>query len=300
MFSHRFKLVYMPEGRSKSKEYRFSPAKVYALVGTGILGMLIVVAALSALTITLFNDYRLQSLNRENDLLYRQIDQANERLLAMQSQIAQLTESDEELRLLADMPLIDEATRQAGIGGSLPAPGIDPIQDVQNLLEKLEMQISIQKQSFPEILRKMEENLDVAACTPAISPLDKIRLTSGFGWRRDPFTGRRTAHKGLDFGAERGTQVKATADGKVTLAKRVPTFGKVIIIDHGFGFETVYGHLNSFKIKLGESVKRGQQIGTVGNTGRSSGPHLHYEVRVNNKQVDPLDYVFDESITVIK
>ena len=88
----------------------------------------------------------------------------------------------------------------------------------------------------------------------------------------------------------------ATADGVVVDAKRIPNFGKTIVIDHGFGYETVYGHLQTFKVRPGSKVKRGQIIGTVGNTGRSTAPHLHYEVRVNKEQVDPLDYMFEESL----
>ena len=129
---------------------------------------------------------------------------------------------------------------------------------------------------------------------------EKIRITSRFGYRKDPFSGYKRPHKGLDFGAMRGTPIMATADGRVTMSKRVPTFGKVVIINHGFGFETVYGHMQSFNVKVGDKVKRRDVIGLVGNTGRSKGPHLHYEVRVNSKQVDPLDYVFDESVASIK
>lgn len=300
MSNRRFKIIYLPEGRSDIKEYRFSRLRYISLLSAGILAVLLLVVALSASIVTLFPDYRLQSLTRENHLLYEQINSAQVALDRLQEEIGLLSESDIELRLMADLPLIDEATRQAGIGGSLPSPGIDPAQDMQNLLAKLERQIEVQKRSLPEILLKMEENLDVAAHTPAISPLEKIRITSKFGYRKDPFTGYKRPHKGLDFGAKRGTQLMATADGVITMAKRVPTFGKVIIIDHGFGFETVYGHLQSFNVSQGDKVKRTDVIGLVGSTGRSKGPHLHYEVRVNGKQVDPMDYVFDHSMASIK
>lgn len=300
MSKRRFKIIYFPEGRSDIKEYRFTGFKFASLLTAGIFSLLLIIAAISASIIGLFPDYRLQSLSRENQLLYDQIGRSHAALNEMQEEINRLSESDIELRLMADLPLIDEATRQAGIGGSLPSPGIDPAQDMQNLLEKLERQIDLQQLSLPEILVKMEENLDVAAHTPAIAPLEKIRITSRFGYRKDPFSGYKRPHKGLDFGAMRGTPIMATADGRVTMSKRVPTFGKVVIINHGFGFETVYGHMQSFNVKVGDKVKRRDVIGLVGNTGRSKGPHLHYEVRVNSKQVDPLDYVFDESVASIK
>ncbi len=300
MSNHRFKIIYLPEGRSQVREFNFNRGKVFLLFTIVAFIILAIVAGLSTAFITLFPDYRLQAMSRENELLYEQVAQAQEKMMKLQSQIDDLAESDTRLRLMADLPLIDDATREAGIGGSLPSPGIDPVQDMQNLLTKLEHQINLQKQSFPEILKKIEENLDVAAHTPAISPVEEIRITSKFGYRKDPFTGLRRPHKGLDFGAPRGTPVFATADGRVVMVKRVPTFGKVVMIDHGYGYETVFGHLHSFNVKVGDKVKRGDIIGTVGNTGRSNGSHLHYEVRINNKQVDPMDFVFDESMITIK
>jgi murein DD-endopeptidase MepM/ murein hydrolase activator NlpD len=137
------------------------------------------------------------------------------------------------------------------------------------------------------------------AHTPAIAPLKNIRMTSKYGWRKDPFTHFLVPHRGIDFAESRGAKVFATADGVVTLAKTVPTFGRVIIIDHGYGYETVYGHLQSLYVYSGQQVKRGQIIGVVGNSGRSTAPHLHYEVRVDGNQVNPLDYVFDENLSTI-
>ena len=300
MFKQKFKILYLPTGRSSKREFRFSRGKLAFFTILFCLSIIIVVSGLTTLALTLVPDYRLRALTRENRLLLQQINSAEQSLRIIQEEVNSLAASDEELRLMADLPLIDEATRQAGIGGSLPSPGIDPAQDLQLLLGQLERQLELQKNSYPEILRKLEENLNIAAHTPAISPVRKIRITSRFGWRKDPFTGVRKPHKGLDFGAPRGTEVFATADGVIATCKRAPTFGKVIVIDHGYGYETAFGHLQSFKVKRGQKVTRGQLIGTVGNTGRSTAPHLHYEVRINNKQVDPMDFIFDEKLTSIK
>ena len=300
MFKHKFKILYLPAGRSSKREFRFSQAKLAFFTIIFCLSIIVLVSGLTALALTLIPNYSLRALTRENRLLLQQIDSSEQSLRIFQEEVNFLADRDEELRLMTDLPLIDEATRQAGIGGSLPSPGIDPAQDLQLLLGQLERQIEVQKNSYPEILRKLEENLDIAAHTPAISPVEKIKITSKFGWRKDPFTNVRRPHKGLDFGALRGTEVFATADGVVTMCKRVPTFGKFIVIDHGYGYETAFGHLQSFKVKRGQKVTRGQLIGAVGNTGRSTAPHLHYEVRVNKKQVDPMDFIFDEKLTTIK
>ncbi len=300
MPSRRFKLIYLPEGRSAKKEINLTRTKVFALAAALIAVMLITVTGLGSLTAALFPNRQILELNQENRVLSQQVIDTEKRLVGLEKDLKRLAERDTELRLMVDLPLIDEATRQAGIGGNLPSPGIDPAEDMRNLLKRLEQQVSIQKRSYPEILKKMEDNKEIALHTPAISPLTNMRITGRFGWRPDPFTGIRRPHKGMDFGAVRGTPVLATADGRVVLVKRVPTFGKVVVIDHGYGYETVYGHLNSFEVMTGERVKRGQVIGGVGNTGRSTAPHLHYEVHVNNKAVDPLDFVFDESVAIFK
>ena len=196
---------------------------------------------------------------------------------------------------MVDLPLIDEETRLAGIGGNLPAEGVDPALDLHSLIDQLERQLEIQKQSYPEILEKFKDNEDLICHTPSICPLNNPRSTSRFGYRKDPFTRQIRFHHGLDFGAPRGTPIRATADGVVVLAKRMALMGKVVVIDHGYGYETVYGHMQSFRVSKGSSVKRGDIIGTVGNTGRSTAPHLHYEVRTNKKQVDPLDYMYEDN-----
>jgi len=300
MPSHRFKLIYLPEGRSAKQEINLTRAKVIVLAGALCAVMLITVTGLGSLAAALFPNRQMLELNRENSALSQQVIDTEKRLAGLEKDLKRLSERDTELRLMVDLPLIDEATRQAGIGGNLPSPGLDPAEDMRNLLKRLEQQAAIQKQSYPEILKKIEENKEIALHTPAISPIANMRITGRFGWRPDPFTGVRRPHKGMDFGAVRGTPVLAAADGRVVLVKRVPTFGKVIVIDHGFGYETVYGHLQSFEVVTGERVKRGQVIGGVGNTGRSTAPHLHYEVHVNNKAVDPLDFVFDESVAIFR
>ncbi|MBC8203960.1 M23 family metallopeptidase [bacterium] len=296
----RFKILYLPGNSSSVREFRFSRNKIFLLFGGFAILLLFLVVSLTFVSRILISDYQMAMLQRENVMLNESIVHAEEKMLTLQNQIDKLITSDEKLRLLADIPLIDEETREAGIGGSLPSPGIDIGSDLAEYLNKLERQVELQKVSFAEIHSKINRNLDIAKCTPAICPVTNPRLTSGYGWREDPFSGVLAPHRGLDFGAERGTPVFATADGKVVMTKRVNTFGKVILIDHGYGYETLYGHLQSYNVKSGQTVKRGDIIGTVGNTGRSTAPHLHYEVRVNHEQVNPADFMFEEILLTFK
>jgi murein DD-endopeptidase MepM/ murein hydrolase activator NlpD len=266
------------------------------VAGLSLFFVLATVTGLIVLGLAINSDYRVQALMRENSLLMEQIKLTHQKARALQSQIDELVKNDEHLRMVADLPIIDEATRQAGVGGNLTSPGIDPAQDLEILLQKLEQQVEIQKRSYPEIMAKMERNASVVTHTPSVCPVPELRINSGFGYRRDPFTKARDFHHGLDIGCPRGTQVKATADGVIIATEWVPAYGNVLVIDHGFGYRTIYAHLQSFIAKKYQRVKRGDAIAKSGNTGRSTAPHVHYEVRVNNKTVNPLDYIFSDTM----
>jgi len=222
----------------------------------------------------------------------------NQRLSDFNIQLSELYNEDDRLRILADIPKIDEDVRQVGIGGFI-VPEVSMTHDDETVsslifdLDKIERELRLQRASFGEIQKQFRDKADLIAHTPSISPLDGGYVSSGFGMRRDPFTGRRAHHNGIDYSVERGTPIIASADGKVIFAKRTPGLGKLVIIDHGYGFRTAYGHMNRILIKKGQSVERWQKIGEVGSTGRSTAPHLHYEVHIERKAVDPLDYIYD-------
>lgn len=141
---------------------------------------------------------------------------------------------------------------------------------------------------------KIQGKLVLLSCTPSVLPVEGL-VTHGFAWRKDPFTGKRAFHTGLDISARRGAPVRAPADGVVTSAGWLHGYGKEIEINHGYGVSTRYGHLNRIDVKPGDVVKRGDTIGEVGSTGRSTGPHLHYEVLENGKPVNPIPrYILEE------
>jgi septal ring factor EnvC (AmiA/AmiB activator) len=146
--------------------------------------------------------------------------------------------------------------------------------------------------SLDELVHQLEEKRTKLASMPSIWPA-RGWLTSRYGYRISPFTGRRQLHAGLDIAAREGTKVIAPARGRVRFVGRRGPLGKAVIIDHGFGVRTLYGHNSEILVKVGDEVARGQQISAVGSTGRSTGPHLHYVVEVNGKSRDPLNYIFD-------
>ncbi len=159
-------------------------------------------------------------------------------------------------------------------------------------LNQLELELDMQERSFTELHEFLMEQSSVLASTPSILPTRGWR-TSSYGKRRDPFTGLRAMHKGLDVANRVGTSIIAPADGIVTRVTRKPSLGKLVEIKHGYGIKTRYAHLSKSKVRVGQKVKRGEQIALMGNTGRSTGTHLHYEVVVNGINVNPAKYVLN-------
>jgi murein DD-endopeptidase MepM/ murein hydrolase activator NlpD len=166
------------------------------------------------------------------------------------------------------------------------------IHQMHKSLENLETEIAVTSISQKELSDFLEEQKSILACTPSICPTEGW-VSSGFGYRISPFTNQREFHKGLDIGTRVGTPVISPADGLVTFAGREGNFGNMIAINHGYNLMTRYGHLHKFRVKKGQYVKRGQIIGEVGQTGRCTGPHLHYEVLVNGVPANPLRYILD-------
>lgn len=163
-------------------------------------------------------------------------------------------------------------------------------------IDVLQKELAIQSKSLDDILKMAKAKDKLLAAIPAIQPVKNENLksmASGFGYRTDPFTKARKMHEGMDFTAKTGTPIYATGDGVVERADNTASgYGNHIVIRHGFGYETLYGHLSKYKCRAGQRIKRGDVIGYVGSTGRSEGPHLHYEVHKNGKVVNPLNFYY--------
>lgn len=164
---------------------------------------------------------------------------------------------------------------------------------MHNFLHQLNIEARLEEVKQQELLRTIREKSDILAATPSIKPTEGW-YSSGFGWRTSPFTGKREFHKGVDISAPRGTPILSPAKGRVVYVGKKGGYGLMITIDHGGGTTTRYAHLHGASVKKGDRIGRGDVIAQVGNTGRSTGPHLHYEVRVNGVPVNPRRYILDD------
>jgi murein DD-endopeptidase MepM/ murein hydrolase activator NlpD len=170
--------------------------------------------------------------------------------------------------------------------------------DIANQLNNISSRMIFQKKSYENIAQLINRKDEKLASIPAIQPVSNKqldRIASGFGTRIDPIYGTPKMHKGLDFAAPQGTPIYATGNGVVKVAgESNGGYGNHVVINHGYGYQTLYGHMVRIKVRAGQSVKRGEVIGWVGSTGKSTGPHCHYEVLVNNNHVDPVYFFYND------
>ncbi len=163
--------------------------------------------------------------------------------------------------------------------------------DLQKNIAELMAQIDFDTDHLSDLEAKLLQQSVLKDTLPNSSPVDAAYNSSSYGWRIDPFNGSKAFHEGLDFTADTGTLIHAAADGIVSAAERTPDYGNIVKIDHGSGLETRYAHASKLLVKVGERVAKGQIVAEVGNTGRSTGPHLHYEIRLNGNSLDPRKYL---------
>jgi len=218
-------------------------------------------------------------------------------------QLTEIKESNAKIKVLANLNVHSGSSLRQGLGGpdpavaalttdSLDAARSQAIENMHRDLQVLELRLVDEQQQSNLLQDYLEEQKAVLNFTPSIRPV-RGWISSGFGYRRSPFTGKREFHRGLDIVNRKGSPVVATADGRVKFAGHNGGYGNLVVVDHGMGVETKYGHLYRIEVKVGDKVIRGQEIGALGNTGRSTGPHLHYEIVVSKHAVDPRRYFID-------
>jgi murein DD-endopeptidase MepM/ murein hydrolase activator NlpD len=242
-----------------------------------------------------------KKLKSENEQLRFHFEMLNKRISETEMALADIQRRDKNIyRIIFEAePLADEM-RNPGIGGinSYKNIDLDIIAQTASKIDALSRSMVVQSKSYDDIIELAKTKKDFFRSVPAISPISDRnfkRFASGFGYRIHPIYKTRKMHTGIDLSAPRGTKVFAAGDGEVVKAgKSTGGYGKLIIIDHGYGYKSLYAHLHSVDIKRGSKIKRGEFMGTVGNTGRSIAPHLHYEVRYNDKPVDPVNYYFND------
>lgn len=245
-----------------------------------------------------------QLLEREWEITGQreQIQQFAEDINALRSRFIALKGFEKKIRIMADIERKGGEEGLFGVGGSMPGdldPKIDLsekhddlMREMQDQLEHLELASANQAGGFQSLLEALDDKRNLLACTPSIRPTNGW-ISSKFGRRRSPFTGRREFHKGYDISAQKGTDIIATADGTVTFSGKNGLMGRMITIDHGNGIVTRYGHCSKLLKKKGESVERGDVIALVGSSGRTTGPHVHYEVYVKGIAINPERFIFN-------
>jgi len=243
-------------------------------------------------------------LRKENNLLRTHYDLLRMEISQVNNVLEDLIQRDENLyRAIFNADSIPMSIRKSGFGGSNRYEHLrgltnsDLLVETTQKIDLLKKQLYIQSNSLEELISMGKDLDNKLRCIPAIQPVknkDMKRTASGYGWRMDPFYHISRFHSGMDFSTDRGADIYATGDGTVVMASWKQGYGNCIIIDHGYDYQTLYGHIDKYKVRVGQKVQRGEVIATVGNTGRSISPHLHYEVYFKGRHDNPQKYFFQD------
>lgn len=244
-------------------------------------------------------------LKREIHFLEQQYSQLDEKLKQTEVVLGDIQQRDDKIyRIIFETSPIDAGVRQAGFGGVNRYKNLngynnsDLVVKTTKKLDVVTKKLYVQSKSFDELFDLAQNKEKMLASIPAIMPVagkDLKRVASGYGYRIHPIYKTRKLHTGMDFTAPTNTPIYATGVGKVVRVQRLRSgYGHHVVVDHGFGYKTLYAHMNRIKVRKGQKVKRGQELGTVGNTGTSTAPHLHYEVHKNNSKINPANFYYND------
>jgi len=285
----RYTILVIPEGSNQVRRY---------LVGSGLVRSLLVAAGLATIGFGLLawgylnNRYdsaelkRLRAANLEQRVELARL--AGE-LALLNQDVVLLEQNDAQVRSMANLAP-SRKNILSGIGGPPETEDHPRFSELQRQIDDVRQQIDLRRQSQEEVQAVLNDQHSLLASKPQGWPVNGW-LTSTFGMRKSPFTGRRKMHEGLDIASRTGTPVYATADGIVARSGTAPGYGKLVVIEHGYGYRTYYGHNSKIYVKVGQRVRRGDRIAAVGNTGSSTGSHVHYEVRRNGVPLNPRKFL---------
>jgi murein DD-endopeptidase MepM/ murein hydrolase activator NlpD len=295
------KLFYFSKASLKYIEIKNFKLKLFSLlIVLSFLFTSIFVALNHYLGIDSNPNIKISSLKSENNELKEEIKRIAESYSQMLDGVDSISAINSELRIAANLEAITDEERLLGTGGSPDYLSTNlniRDNDVKNLLKSVNEMIGyvqFEKEQTLQIANKLSLNEKLHKCIPAIKPTIGNYSIDGFGMRRHPILGVRKFHHGIDINCDYGTDVRSPGDGKVIVVERRSGFGLVVEVDHGFGYKTIYAHLSNAMVKVGDSITRGQKIAKSGNSGLSSGPHLHYEVHHDGISLDPTDFFFDD------
>jgi murein DD-endopeptidase MepM/ murein hydrolase activator NlpD len=290
-----YTVIIVPERASTLFKLKFSNHSLYILTAL-VLATFIISGYMFYNYIDVRSRYiEMGDLSEQNRLLKEELKGFEETYETLSARMEKIKGFDERIRDLANLDDYTEKKTLFGIGGPVPGEkrksSLDDrtsalFDELNSEIERLKEVANHEEQSLHELLSFMEEQENLLACTPSVWPTRGF-VTSGFGFR-----GRRM-HEGIDIANRVGTRINTSADGIVIFTGIKGGYGKFVMVEHGYGMSTCYGHLHSIDVKEGQRMRRGEKIGTLGNTGRSTGPHLHYEVRINGVPVNPVNYILN-------
>lgn len=246
-----------------------------------------------------------KALKREKEEILAQYRILNNQINQLDEVLKNLENRDDNIyRVIFESEPIDGSIRRAGSGGINKYEALRDMDNAELIistsrkLDELSKAMYVQSKSYDEIEMLAKNKMDMLASIPAILPVslknEKTRFSSSFGYRIHPIYKTVKLHAGMDFSGSIGTPIYATGNGKVVYTEIRQGYGKTVLVDHGFNYQTLYGHLDRYNVKAGQKVKRGDIIGFMGNTGQSVGPHVHYEVRKNGNAINPINYYFND------
>lgn len=297
-------IIFASEDKSYIKEYKISRNKfsLYILI---VLTIFLVGGNYFLDWLLGFRyDSKVEFLEKNNQFLRFQLAEMGGKIELTKKHLDSIEKSDDELRMIMGLKELGDDLRDVGIGGTnfeykfadqIVNPDVANYLNEQMLrIDKLEREVKLEIQSFGDLLNTYHAKEDSIKHMPALHPVLDGRITSDFGMRLHPIFKRNQKHPGIDIAAKPGTPIYASADGVVKLARYNGGYGNCVYIDHLYGFESRYGHMQKILIRRGERVKRGDKIGLVGKSGIATAPHLHFEVHYMGKEVNPKNYFFDD------
>ncbi|HEU5357607.1 MAG TPA: M23 family metallopeptidase [Gemmatimonadales bacterium] len=307
MDERRWRVVVVPPGAGTSKVLEVSQTVVKLALGVGlVIGLAAVLLSYVTLSRSIAISHN-AALARENQLLAEQIGQLQGRMAGLHDTLQTIAERDVRVRLLANLDPIDPQVAEAGVGGPAPDAPTDSelavsgvlgrrATDVRVDLDALIRRANLLAWSFNTAAESLSAHSTRLAALPSIMPT-RGWLSSAFSQMREhPILHINRPHEGIDVAAPMGAPIEAPAGGVVTSAQWETGYGNVVVIDHGYGIVTKFAHCSKLLVRAGQRVRRGDKVALVGNTGLATGPHLHYEVHVNGKPVDPLRYVLPDAV----
>ena len=284
-------IIFVPHARAKFRKLKVSHRLLFSIVSLVTSSLCLSTFFSVQYFTSLSQTHELTKLRTENRDLQVANESFSKSVETLRTQLRTVEDRTRKLAIIAEMSIstLDE-TAQGGAGGlrsddKIGNPFRDDIDKMSFRSNRLERDLSVLEQKFVA-------QSQLLSSTPSLAPVRGI-LTDGFGGRHDPFTGEPGTHNAIDISSAVGQPVRAPADGIVVKSEWEGGYGNVVYVSHGYGYSTRYGHLSGFSVRPGQRIKRGDIIGYVGSTGRSTGPHLHYEVRLNNNPVNPLEYILN-------